>query len=96
MNIHEIQFTCYEVTQPDGVGSCIEHIAYFSSQSVALDYAEAEEKKTSWPKDVRERRISHKYIILDTIEELRDLETEKLKSSALAKLTPLEIKALGL
>jgi ribosomal protein L14E/L6E/L27E len=49
-----------------------------------------------WPKDIRQKNITHKYIILDSVEEVEELKNENLRKSALSKLSPDEIKALGL
>lgn len=94
MQTHQLEFTCYEVTEPDGGGIESNHVAYFSSETVAKQYAEQAGK--SWPKNVKKRYVQHKYIILDRVEEVEILKVENLRSSALAKLTPDERKALGL
>jgi hypothetical protein len=95
MKIYEIEkFKCYEVSEPDGGGYHHVHIAYFSTKSVAEEYIKSSDK--GWPKDVREKCIFHRYIVLDSVEEMDTVRVENLRKSALSKLTPDEIRALGL
>jgi hypothetical protein len=69
MKTYEINVSCYEVTEPDGGGINSNHIAYFSSASVARQYVDMTNK--GWPKDIRQKNITHKYIILDSVSEFR-------------------------
>ena len=94
MKTYSIEFECFDVTEPVAGGMKDLHIAYFSSESEAKKYVQMTDK--GWPKNIRRKDISHHYIVLDTVEEKEQHDIEMLKIRALAKLTPQEIKALGL
>lgn len=95
MKIYEIEkIKCYEVTEPDGVGFASNHIAYFSTKSAAEEYVRLSDK--GWPKNIYEKFISNRYVVLDSAEEVGILEAENLRKSALSKLTEKEKAALGL
>ena len=94
MKTYSIEFECFEVTEPDGGGMKDLHIVYFSSESEAKKYVQ--KHNTDWPKNIKRKEISHHYIVLDTVEEKEQHDVEMMKLHALAKLTPDEIKALGL
>lgn len=94
MQTYSINFDCYEVTEPDGGGIQSNHVAFFSSKKEAEEFVK--NCDASWPKYVRQKTITHNYIVLDRVEEFTFLKQEQLKQRALAKLTKEEIEALGL
>lgn len=94
MKTYEINFTCFEVTEPDGGGINSNHIAYFSSRYEAEKYVKI--VGNGWPKNIREKTVSHRYTVLDTVEEKSNYDMELVKQQALRKLTQKEKQALGL
>ena len=94
MNTHTINFTCFEVTEPDGGGMKSNHVAYFSSRTEAEQFIKNSDR--GWPKYVNEKTITHNYIVLDCVDEFNFVTQERLKQRALSKLTKEEISALGL
>lgn len=94
MKIYEIDFDCFEVTEPDGGGIKSNHIAYFTSNSVAEEFVKKTDK--GWPKDIKESKIKQRFVVLESLEDYDNLKQDSLRQSALSKLTPEEIKALGL
>lgn len=94
MKTYDLNFTCFEVTEPDGGGMQSNHVAYFSSRTEAEQFVKNSDR--GWPKYIREKTINHNYIVLDRTEEFDQLKRENLKQRALSKLSKEEISALGL
>lgn len=94
MKTYDLNFTCFEVTEPDGGGMQSNHVAYFSSRTEAEQFVKNSDR--GWPKYIREKTINHNYIVLDRAEEFGQLKRENLKQCALSKLSKEEISALGL
>lgn len=94
MKTYEINFTCFEVTEPVAGGMQSNHIAYFSSKNEAEKYVKI--SSNGWPKDIREKTVSQRYTVLDTVEEKSNYDMEIVKQQALGKLTQKEKQALGL
>lgn len=88
------EIDCWEVTAPDGGGVYDEHCAYFSSKSVAEEYAQAQQAKSNWPRSVQPFKRS--YTVLDSIEECEELTRQNVRNRALKKLTAQEREELGL
>ena len=79
----------WEVVCPDGGGMSEVHVAYFSSEMVATQYAASK----SWPHHVNQYKKL--VTVFDTIGEFDEHSQDKLRKSALAKLSPQERAALG-
>ena len=94
MKTHSVNFTAWEVLQPDGAGITDEHLAYFSTSAEAEKYKE--QFKDQWPRRVRKVTINKSWIVCDDVEEIDQLKLENKRATALAKLTEDERKLLGL
>ena len=88
MKRHEID--CWEVyTSYD---RDVSHVAYFSSEYLASDYISKAKDKVYMGK----QRVRKVFVIFDSLDEVTQYSRENLRKSALAKLSPAEIDALGI
>ena len=87
----KFEIDCFEVTQPDGGGMHSDHVAYASTKHVAELLAK---QNSGWPGYVHEYKKT--FLILDSVEEYKDLVQENKRQKALAKLTDEDKKVLGL
>ncbi len=76
---------CFEIQRWDG-GDRHNHAFYLSSE---------EEKNAYLAKNPHDIVLKRTFVIFDSLAEVADNQTEKVRERALAKLTPLEKKALG-
>ena len=86
----QFEMDCYEVTETDGGGMRSNHVAFVSSLTLANDMVA---KSKGWRSHSKYTKL---ITIFDTLEEIESNSKEALRKSALAKLTNLEIQALGL
>lgn len=77
---------CWNIQDWDG-GERHNHVFYITSE---------EEKEAYLAKNKHSLAFKQTLVVFDTLEEREANTTAKLRESALAKLTPLERKALGL
>lgn len=94
MKKYSVNFTAWEVLQPDGAGIGDEHLAYFSTSAEAEKFKQ--QYNDHWPRRVKKVVINKSWIVCDTVEELDQLKLENKKAAALDKLTDEERKLLGL
>jgi hypothetical protein len=91
MQTYKINAEVFEVYTHDGGGISAIHIAYFTTESDAKKVC----KDTShWR--IRKTTIAHTYHICESIEDLDALTDIQKRDRILSKLTPDEIKFLGL
>lgn len=87
----KIEIDCFEVTEPDGAGMHNLHVAYASSKTVADAIAQS---NNGWPGYVNAYKKT--IVIVDSVDEYRQLRADGKREAALAKLTEDDKKALGL
>jgi len=83
--------TGWELTQPDGGGRDTQVMGIVRDEAVAKEWVA---KAGSWPRGYRP--FYREFLIAHSLEALDNINIEKRKAAALAKLTPGERKLLGL
>lgn len=87
----KIEIDCWEVTTPDGGGIHSEHVAYTSTEAVALSLV-GESK--GWPRYAN--KFQKTFLIVESVEDYEAMLTEKKRQRALSKLSEEDKIALGL
>lgn len=67
------------------------HVAYFATEALAISYIHANKNRNYLSKN----RHRKNYVIFEGLDELELFSKEALRKSAIAKLTKLELEALG-
>lgn len=86
-----IEVKCWEVTSPDGGGIHSEHVAYTSTEAVALSLVN---ESKGWPRYAN--KFEKTFLIVESVEDYKNLITEKKRQRALDKLSEEDKIVLGL
>jgi hypothetical protein len=68
------------------------HVAYFETEALASQFMSKDKNRNYMGK----QRVRKNYVIFENLEEVAQYSKENLRKSALAKLSDLEIEALGI
>lgn len=84
-----IEIDCYEVTEADGGGLAVKHVAYVNNLALAEEMVAGNHYRYFHP-------YQNSITIFDTMDEVEANSVANLRKSGLAKLSRAERKALGL
>lgn len=93
MKTYNINFTAYQVTEPDYGGMQSKHVAYFNEYSDAQKCVDA---SPAWPRTIKTICISNTWKVYESFEEFDPKVKAERKAEILAKLTQEEQELLGL
>ncbi len=88
--MRKIEVNCFEITETEGDGIHEKHIAYADGKCVADAIAEPSK---GW---MHVRPFSKVFVIVQSLDEYKQLKNDAAREAALAKLTEADKKALGL
>lgn len=86
----KIEIECWEVLQADGCGVSSDHYAYCATKALAEEIAEP---ANGWRSVQPYKKI---IVVFESLAEYDDSRKQALRQSALDKLTPEEMQALGI